>query len=49
MEFLKRILGIQVAYPDEVPKSMPNYIDARYKIQKVMLNGKEALFVYTKE
>lgn len=49
MEFLKRILGIQVAYLDEVPKSMPNYIDARYKVQKVMLNGKGALFVYPKE
>ena len=49
MEYLNRVLGLKVIYHDEVLKSMPNYIVARYKIQKVTLDGKAALFVYPKE
>ena len=48
MEYLNRVLGIRVMYPDEALKSMPNYIRARYKIHAVTLDGKKTLFVYPK-
>ena len=41
MEFLNRVLGIRVVYLDDAPTSMPNFISARYRIQKVILGGKE--------
>ena len=48
MEYLNRVLGIHVKYLNESPRSMPNYIHSRYRIQLVTLEGKEALFVYPK-
>lgn len=47
MEYLNHVLGICVAYKNEL-KDMPNYIHARYRVQKVTLDGKEAVFVYPK-
>lgn len=48
MEYLNRVLGIKVIYQGKGLASMPNFIVARYKIQKVVLDGKNALFVYPK-
>ena len=49
MEYLNRVLGIKVMYQDKTLASMPNFIIARYRIQKVVLDGKDALFVYPKD
>lgn len=49
MEFLNRVLGIKVVYHVEAHNTMPNFIISRYRIQKVTLDGKAALFVYPKE
>ena len=49
MEYLNRVLGVKVMYCDETLKPMPNFIIARYRIQKVTLDGKAALFVYPME
>ncbi len=48
MEYLKRVLGIGVVYKDDKLKSMPSFINARYRMQKVRLDGKEAVFLYPK-
>lgn len=48
MEYLNYVLGIHTRYENELQKAMPNYILSRYKIQRVSLDGKQALFVYTK-
>jgi hypothetical protein len=48
MEYLNRVLGIRVVYLDDTQNSIPNFISARYRIQKVMLDGKKAIFVYPK-
>lgn len=48
MDYLNHVLGIRVAYKDDDPKSMPNFIHARYHFQKVTLDGKEAVFLYPK-
>lgn len=48
MEYLNHVLGIRVVYKDDTPKSVPNFIHARYRIQKVTLDGKEAVFLYPK-
>lgn len=48
MEYLNHVLGIRVTYKDDLPKSIPNFIDARYRLQKVALDGKEAVFLYPK-
>ncbi|WP_051589065.1 MarR family transcriptional regulator [Ruminococcus sp. NK3A76] len=47
MEFLDRVLGINVVYYETI-SSMPNFINSRYKVQKVTLNGRAAAFVYPK-
>ena len=49
MEYLNQILGIHVKYEDESLPSMPNYIDARYRLQEVMLDGQKAIFVFPKK
>ena len=46
MEYLKKMLGMNVTYQPDTPVSMPNFIAARYRIERVVLNGKDALFVY---
>lgn len=48
MEYLNRVLGIRVVYQDDVPRTMPNFIHVRYKVRKVTLDGKEAVFIYPK-
>ncbi len=46
MEYLNRVLGIHVIYDDDPVLSVPNYIHNRYRLQKVTLDGKTALFAY---
>ncbi len=48
MEYLKSVLGIHVVYGDGETAEVPNYIHARYRLQKVSLDGKKAVFVYPK-
>ncbi|MBR1390495.1 MAG: MarR family transcriptional regulator [Lachnospiraceae bacterium] len=48
MEFLNRVLGIRVAYEEGALNSMPNFIHSRYRLQKVTLDGKAAVFLYPK-
>lgn len=46
MEYLNRVLGIHTDVQPEAIMPMPNYINARYRLQRVTLNGKAAVFVY---
>lgn len=48
MEYLNHVLGIRVVYKDDTLKPMPNFIHARYRVQKVTLDGKSAVFLYPK-
>ena len=49
MEFLTQTLGVKVRYNDnETQPSLPRYIDERYRISKVDLDGFNAAFVYPK-
>ncbi len=48
MEYLKHVLGIQAVYVDDDYSSLPNYINARYRLQKVLLDGRKAVFIYPK-
>lgn len=47
MDYLDRVLGINVVYY-EIISSLPNYINSRYKVQRVALDGQAAAFVYPK-
>lgn len=49
MEYLNRVLGIRVVYRNDPLNSLPNFIYGRYRMQKVTLDGKPAIFVYPKE
>ena len=42
MEYLKRVLGIEVLYEKKALEHLPNFISTRYDSQKVSLSGKEA-------
>lgn len=48
MEYLERILGIHVVYKSDKFPALPNYINSKYKVSKVTLDGVEAIFVYPK-
>lgn len=48
MEYLNHVLGIDIKYEDDVSRSMPNYIYDRYRLQRVKLDGKDAIFVVPK-
>ncbi|MBR1870084.1 MAG: hypothetical protein IJ799_08505 [Bacteroidales bacterium] len=45
MDYIEKVLGIRAEYTDVAAESFPNYIHARYDIEKVYLDGVEALFV----
>lgn len=49
MEYLKQVLGVRAMYWDDALNSMPNFIHARYRMRRVTLDGKQAIFVYPKE
>lgn len=48
MEYLKRVLGIEVLYENIVLEHLPNFITARYALQMVSLNGQKAVFLHPK-
>lgn len=48
MKFLEDVLGIHTVYKDDPPKSVPNFIRARYRLQKATLDGINVVFIYPK-
>lgn len=48
MEYLKRVLGIEVIYEKKAPEHLPNFIATRYASQRVTLDGQKAVFLYPK-
>ena len=48
MEYLNRVMGIHVMYENSNPQSLPNFIQSRYRVQRVSLDGKAASFMYPK-
>ncbi len=45
---MNRVLGIHIIYKDDKIPSMPNFIHARYRMQRVVLDGKDVVFLYPK-
>lgn len=48
MEYLKRVLGIEVLYENKALEHLPNFISTRYDSQKVSLNGQKTVFCILK-
>ena len=48
MDYLNHILGIKVRYLNDPVNPMPNFIIDRYKLQRVLLDDKSAVFVNPK-
>ena len=48
MEYLTRVLGIHVACLDDTDDMLPGFLQSRYHIQRVTLDGKEVIFLYPK-
>ena len=48
VEYLKRVLGIEVLYENKALEHLPNFISTRYDSQKVSLSGQKAVFLYPK-
>lgn len=48
MEYLKRVLGIEVLYENKALEHLPNFISTRYDSLKVSLSGQKAVFLYPK-
>ena len=48
MEYLNKVLGIEVAYKNGEFGHWPNFIATRYHLQMVSLNGQKAIFLYPK-
>ena len=48
MEYLEKVLGIKVAYEEAVVRHLPNFINTRYRLQIVSLDGKKVIFAYPK-
>lgn len=48
MEYLTRVLGIHVQYLEDAAAPLPGYLQTRYRVQRVALDGKPAVFLYPK-
>lgn len=48
MEYLDKVLGIAVTYEDAKFKHLPNFMIARYHLQKASMNGQKVIFLYPK-
>ena len=48
MEYLEKVLGIKVVYEEALVQHLPNFINTRYKLQIVSLDGKRVIFAYPK-
>lgn len=46
MEYLNKILGIEVVYENVALTHLPNFIATRYRLQLVSMNGQRAIFLY---
>ncbi len=49
MNYLTKILGIQIEHEKAEFSGLPNLINSRYKLQMVALDGQKAIFIYPKE
>lgn len=48
MEYLEKVLRIKVAYEEAMVQHLPNFINTRYRLQIVSLDGKKVVFAYPK-
>lgn len=48
VEYLKRVLGIEVSYKKEKIDHLPNFISTRYSLQNVFLDSQKVVFMYPK-
>ena len=48
MEYLDRVLGIEVIYENDEFKHLPNFIITRYRLQRVLMDGHRVIFLYPK-
>lgn len=48
MEYLNKVLGIEVTYENVDFKHLPNFIVTRYRLQMASMNGKKVIFLYPK-
>lgn len=48
MDYLNKVLGIQMKYEKSGLHSYPNFINTRYVLKMVSLDGEKAVFVYPK-
>ena len=44
MEYLNKVLGIELAYEDVEFKHLPNFIVTRYRLQMVSMNEQKMIF-----
>ena len=48
MEYIDKVLGIEVAYKSEEFEHLPNFIATRYRLQMVSMNEQKIIFLYPK-
>ena len=48
MEYLNKVLGIEVTYENVDFKHLPNFIVTRYRLKMASMNGKKVIFLYPK-
>ena len=48
MEYLNKVLGIEVVYMNGKFEHLPNFIATRYRLQRVSMNGQGVIFLYLK-
>ena len=48
MEYLNKVLGIEVSYEDVEFKHLPNFIVTRYRLKMASMNEKKVIFLYPK-
>lgn len=48
MEYLKKVLGINVEYENNIQIYLPNYLISRYEVKKALLDGQPVFFLYLK-
>ena len=48
MEYLNKVLGIEVVYMNGKFEHLPNFIATRYRLHRVSMNGQGVIFLYPK-
>lgn len=48
MDYLNKVLGIEITYENTISQNLPNFISTRYDLQAVGLDEKKVIFVYPK-